>query len=108
MGQSYRSLKVWIKAHEWVQDIYRITRQFPRDERFALTDQVRRSASSVPMNIAEGYGRRGIKDKLNFYNIAEASLNEADYQLLLADDLGYAVTAELQERAEEIGRMLST
>lgn len=108
MPQSYRSLKMWQVAHEWVLEVYRLTRVFPRDEKFALADQLRRSASSVAMNIAEGYGRRGITDKLRFYNIAEASLNEADYQLLLAQDLGYARTDALQTTAEEIMRMLTT
>ena len=105
--QGYRNLKMWQAAHAWVLDVYRVTRRFPKDELYALTSQLRRAAVSVPSNIAEGYGRRGVTDKLRFYNIAEASLNEADYQILLAHDLGYGNTADLRAAADEVARMLT-
>ena len=105
-SQTYRSLEMWQTSHRWVLDIYSVSRSFPKSELYGLTSQLRRAASSVPMNMAEGYGRRGIGDKLRFYNFAEGSLNEADYQLLLAHDLGYADTRDLQAQASAIARML--
>jgi four helix bundle protein len=86
--------------------VYRVTRCFPREELYALGDQLRRSAGSVPMNIAEGYRRPPGPDKIRFFNYAQTSLDEADYQLL-TNDLGYADTADLQKTADEIARMLN-
>ena len=103
----YKSLLMWEKAHAWVIAVYRTSAEFPRSETFALTDQLRRAASSVPINIAEGYRRLGTRDKARFYNYAQASLDEADYELLLAHDLGYGDTAVLREQADEIARMLN-
>ena len=104
--KTYQSLEMWQRAHEWVLGVYRVSRGFPRSEVYGLISQLRRAAASVPMNMAEGYGRRGNADKLRFYNIAEASLNEADYQLLLAHDLGYADTTALRDAAATVARML--
>ena len=104
--KTYQSLEMWKRAHQWVLGVYRVSERFPASEAFGLTSQLRRAAGSVPMNMAEGYGRRGSADKLRFYNIAEASLNEADYQLLLAHDLHYADTADLREVVGEVSRML--
>ena len=106
VAQRYEDLGVWRKSHEWVLAVYRKTRSFPRDEDFGLTSQLRRSAGSVPMNIVEGFSRRGVTDKLRFYNIAEASLNEAHYQLRLAHDLSYANTLDLRSDVGDISRML--
>ena len=107
MPQRYESLSIWQRAHQWVLGVYRVTCQFPRSEAFGLVDQLRRSAASVPTNIVEGFGRRGTSDKLRFYNIAEASLNEADYHLRLAHDLGYADTRSLRDEVGDISRMLA-
>ncbi|MCD5383584.1 four helix bundle protein, partial [candidate division WOR-3 bacterium] len=85
----FEDMVVWLKAHILVLEIYRLTREFPQDERFGLTSQMRRCAVSVPANIAEGYRRKGMKDKLKFYNIAQGSLNELRYYLILSKDLGY-------------------
>ena len=103
----YQSLEMWQKAHQWVIGVYKVTRAFPREELYALGDQLRRSASAVPINMSEGYRRFGDRDKLRFYNYAQTSLDEADYELLLAHDLGYADMAELRERSDEIARMLN-
>jgi four helix bundle protein len=72
----FGDLAVWQKAHQMVLQVYRITGSFPAEERFGLTSQMRRAAVSVPANLAEGFKKRGVRDKLNFYNIAQGSLEE--------------------------------
>jgi four helix bundle protein len=107
--QSYRDLKVWQAAMDLAEDCYRLTKQFPRDEMFGLTSQIRRSASSVPANIAEGYGRDSTKAYVNHLRIAQGSLKEAETHLLLSQRVGIT-TAEpvdaLLKRSESIGKML--
>ena len=98
---------MWQKAHVWVLEVYRCAGRFPADETYALKSQLRRAAASVPTNMAEGYRRGTARDKLRFYNFAQASLDEADYHLLLAHDLGYADTTDLQAAADELARMLA-
>jgi four helix bundle protein len=90
-----------------VLGIYRFTREFPADERFGLTSQIRRAAVSVPANIAEGFPKRSVSDKARFYNIAQGSLEEVHYYLILAKDLGYGDPAKLLESYGEVGRLLS-
>lgn len=107
-SKGFRDLVVWQKAHAWVLAVYAATRSFPKDELFGLTSQLRRAASSVPANIVEGYRRRSKADKLRFFNIAQASLDEATYFLMLAHDLKYADTSALQSQADEIARILTT
>lgn len=87
--QNYKELKVWEKAHELTLLIYDITAKFPKQEIYTLTSQLRRSAYSVPSNIAEGCGKNSANDLANFLNIALGSANETEYFLLLAKDLGY-------------------
>lgn len=106
-SSSVQHLQVWQRAHKLVLDVYRLTRAFPKDEVFGLTSQLRRAAVSVPANITEGYRKQGAADKLRYYNIAQASLDEAAYPLLLAHDLGYAATALLRTEADEIAAMLA-
>jgi four helix bundle protein len=84
MATTFQDLRVWQKAHEVVLDIYRLTAAFPREELFGLTAQVRRAAVSVPANIAEGFVKRGKSDKVRFYNIAQGSLEEVRYYLILS------------------------
>jgi four helix bundle protein len=103
----FGDLSVWQKAHQMVLQVYRITGSFPAEERFGLTSQMRRAAVSVPANLAEGFKKRGVRDKLNFYNIAQGSLEELRYYLILSKDLGYMPdNREMAEAAEEIARML--
>jgi four helix bundle protein len=85
-----------------------MTKQFPKEELFGLTSQLRRAAISVPANIAEGFARIGTKDKLRFYNIAAGSLNEVGYYILLAKDLDYAKTAYLIDLVEEVSKILKS
>lgn len=106
-ASSFRDLEVWQQAHGLALAIYEATRRFPDDERFGLTSQIRRAAVSVPANIAEGFRKRGTQDKIRFYNIAEGSLAEVQYYLILAYDLGYlSDVQQLSELAETVGRML--
>jgi len=105
---NYSDLIVWQKAHNLVLEIYKITKQFPKEELFGLTSQLRRAAISVPANIAEGFARIGTKDKLRFYNIAAGSLNEVGYYILLAKDLNYAKTIYLIDLVEEVSKILKS
>ena len=107
-ARTFQDLKVWQKAHQLVLVVYQATRSFPREERYGLTSQMRRAAVSVPANIAEGFTIRGTKDKLSFYNISQASLEELKYYMILAKDLGYLDSNRtLWLGAEEVGKMLA-
>jgi four helix bundle protein len=105
--KSFKELVVWQKAHQLVLDIYATTKGFPKEELFGLTSQLRRSAVSVPANISEGYRKRTKPDKAKFTNIAQGSLDETHYYLILAKDLSYADTTKLQCDSEEVARMLA-
>jgi len=106
----YKKLIVWQKSHLLVKEIYKITGNFPKDELFGLTNQMRRCAVSVPANIVEGYSRKSVKEKLNFYNIARGSLSELEYYIDLSFDLKYIEEEKYKEllvvRAE-VGRLLN-
>ncbi len=105
-ARGFRELVVWQKAHQVVLSVYSVTADFPRDELYGLTSQMRRAAVSIPANIAEGFRRRGRKDKARSYNIGQASLEELRYYLILSQDLGYAQTADMEANLDEVGRML--
>jgi four helix bundle protein len=92
MLKSYRELKVWKKSYNLCVKIYRITKGFPLEERYVLTSQIRRSALSIPSNIAEGYGRKTKPDYIRILYIAYGSVCELDTQILLAGDLKYLQT----------------
>ena len=106
-AKSFRDLMVWNKAHEFVLEVYRFTSTFPKSEIYGLSPQMRRAAVSIPANIAEGFRRRGRPDKARFMNIAEGSLEESRYYLILAADLGYGQTDQLMNLVEEISRLLN-
>ena len=104
----FEDLDTWKESHKLVLAIYRATAGFPDAERFGLTSQMRRAAVSVPANIAEGFKRRGLADKVRFYNTAEGSLEELKYHLILARDLGYLPPgSQLQAEADMVGRLLN-
>lgn len=105
-ARSFSDLLVWRRAHEFVLDVYKLTAGFPKQEMFGLTSQMRRAAVSVPANIAEGFRRRGKPDKARFMNLAESSLDECQYYLILARDLGYGDVAQLAASADEVSRLL--
>ena len=110
MTTSFKELKVWQEAHEFVLKVYTVTRVFPDWERYALTSQFLRAAVSVPANIAEGYRKMGKADKLKFMNIAQGSLEECRYYIILAKDLGYINVQThdvLEQKAEFISRLLT-
>jgi four helix bundle protein len=107
----YRKLQVWERARRLTLDVYESTRSFPKDEMFGLTSQLRRAASSIPANIAEGCGRNGDAELARFPGIAIGSANELDYHLLLARDLGYLPSARYEPLAAEVqalSRMIAT
>ena len=109
-AQSFEQLQVWQKAHLYVLSIYRITKQYPKEEVFALVNQMRRAAASITANIAEGFVRAGQKDKLHFYNIAQGSLEETRNFIFLSKDLEYILEVDelnLLEQAAEIARLLN-
>ncbi len=106
-AKSYEELEVWQKAHRLVLDVYHVSSPFPREEMYGLTSQLRRAAASVAANIVEGFRRPTKGDKVRFFNIALASLDESHYHLRLAHDLGYADTIRLRAQADEVGRMLN-
>src|SRR6188768_1398914 len=103
-SKSFRDLVVWQKAHQLVLAVYKLTKNFPKDERFGLISQIRRSSVSVAANIAEGFKKKGTADKLRIMNISQGSLSETEYYLLLAKDLDYGDTDELMRQADEVGR----
>ena len=106
-AKRFEDLLVWQKAHAWVLLIYRGTRQFPSEEKFGLTSQLRRAAVSVPANIAEGFKKRTKADKARFFNISQGSLEECRYYPILARDLGYLKTTRLVDALEEVSRLLT-
>ncbi len=109
MIKTFRDLNVWQKSHDLVLKIYKTTQDFPLDEKYGLVAQLRRSASSIPTNIVEGFKRKSKKDYAHFINVADTSLEETKYHILLAKDLGYLKNGHfdsLMVSCDEIGRML--
>ncbi len=106
-SKTFQDVEVWRKAHAWVLGIYAFTDDFPQREIYSLTSQLRRAAVSVPANIAEGFKKTGLNDKVRFYNIAQGSLEECRYYLILAEDLGYGDSNSLLTALEEVSRMLA-
>lgn len=105
---SFEDLMVWQKTHSFVLSVYKITASYPKEELFGLTSQFRRAAVSIAANIAEGYKKKGVKDKLRFYNTSQGSLEECKYYLILSQDLNYAKTDSLRADIDEIGKMLES
>ena len=109
--QDYRNLKVWERAHQLTLAAYKTTSAFPKDERYGLISQIRRSCSSIPANITEGCGRNGDAELARFLQITMGSASELDYHLLLARDLKFMNTedyARLVHELAEVRRMLNT
>ena len=109
MVKTFRDLIVWQKAHCLVLEIYKVTKNFPAEEKYGLALQLRRSAASIPTNIAEGFKRKSKKDYAHFINVADTSLEETKYHLILSKDLGYISLFDfkvLSDLCDEIGKML--
>ena len=100
--RDFKELAVWQRSHQLTLELYRVTQSFPREETFAQISQIRRAASSIPTNIAEGCGRQTISEFLNFLNIASGSASEVEYEVLLAKDLGYITDEQCVYYTKEI------
>jgi four helix bundle protein len=108
--QDYRNLKVWERAHQLTLALYKVTSQFPKEELYGLTSQVRRACSSIPANVAEGCGRNSDAELARFLQIAMGSASELDYHLLLVRDLKFMSTRDYEQlgtELSEVRRMLN-
>ena len=105
MLKNYKELKVWQKSYELCLEIYRITAKFPREERYGLTSQIRRSVVSIPSNIAEGYGRKTTMDYIRMLYISYGSVCELETQILLAGDLDLIEKGELGSQKKDIAEI---
>jgi len=101
---SYRDLDVWKQSRLLVKSVYQLSKSFPKEEQFGITNQLRRAAISVPSNLAEGSGRNHSKDSIQFFFIARGSLYEIETQLILASDLEFISRKQLDEVLEQVTR----
>jgi len=105
--KSFEELIVWQKTHQLTLDVYKMAQQFPKEEIYGITSQIRRASVSIAANIAEGYRRRTRKDKARFFNISEGSLDEVKYYLILAKDLSFIKeNSALLSMADEVSKLL--
>jgi four helix bundle protein len=102
---TFKDLIVWQKAHEFVLQVYELTKAFPKTEQYGLTSQLRRAAVSIAANIAEGFKKRGKADKARFLNIAQGSVEECRYYLILATDLQYGDMSHADSSLEEVSKL---
>ncbi|MBE7176455.1 MAG: four helix bundle protein [Mucilaginibacter polytrichastri] len=100
--RDFKKLEIWQRSHRSTLSVYTLTNYFPPEERYGLSSQMRRSASSVPTNIAEGCGRNSIPDLKRYLIIACGSLSELHYQIILSNDLRYFHASIFKELAEEV------
>lgn len=108
--QSFTDLRVWREGHSLIIEIYKLTQNFPKEEMFGLTNQVRRAGVSITSNIAEGFSRSSYKEKSQFYSMALGSLTEVQNQLLIARDINYLNQKEfdlLKNKTINISKMLN-
>jgi four helix bundle protein len=105
-ARTFQDLIVWQKAHGFVLEVYKYTSSFPKAELYGLTSQFRRAAVSIAANIAEGFKKWGHKDKARFLNIAQGSLEECRYYLILAEDLDYGENNLLNEKLQEVSKLI--
>ena len=103
---TFQELIVWQKAHQFVLSVYKYTESFPKSETYGLSSQFRRAAVSIAANIAEGYKKKGKADKARFFNIAQGSLEECQYYLILSSDLGFGDVIDKQSLLNEVSKML--
>jgi four helix bundle protein len=109
--KDHKELMVWQRAVELVTEIYKVTRAFPDEEKFGLTSQARRAVTSIPANIAEGWGRGSTKEYVQFLIVARGSLLELETHLIVSRNLGFLKQIDLeklQRRLDEVGRMLNS
>lgn len=107
---TFTDLNTWKEGHNLVLMVYKATDRFPKKETFSLIDQMRRSAVSVTSNIAEGFSRRGNKEKVQFYSMAHGSLTELQNQILIAKDVGYlsdSLSQDLQQQTIAVHKLIT-
>ena len=107
-NRSFKNLILWQKAHALVLEIYKMTSSLPKSEQFGIINQIQRSSTSVPANIAEGYGRISTKEKIRFLYIANGSLEETRYFLILIQDLKFSQTERIQKNLTEVSKILNS
>jgi len=107
-AKNFQDLIVWQKAHQFVLNVYRMTKDFPKEELYGLTSQLRRASVSIASNIAEGFRKSSKLDKVRFFNIAQGSLEECRYYLILIKDLEYADSSNSLPLLEEISKILNS
>lgn len=105
-AKTFMDLIVWQKAHQFVLSVYKSIKSFPKHEIYGLSSQFRRAAVSIPANISEGFRRKSNPDKFRFMNIAQGSVEECRYYLILARDLGYIKLDIMQIQLEEVSKLL--
>jgi four helix bundle protein len=105
-ARTFQDLIVWQKAHQFVLSVYHFSETFPNKERYGLTSQLRRAAVSIAANIAEGFKKKSKADKARFMNIAQGSIEECRYYLILARDLGYGDNSAMAAQLEEVSKLL--
>lgn len=105
-AKTFQDLIVWQRAHAFVLDVYDYTSNFPKSEIYGLTSQFRRAAVSVAANIAEGFKKKGKRDKVRFMNISQGSLEECRYYIILSKDLGYGVQSQFDKKLQEVSKLL--
>ena len=103
--QNYKGLKIWERSHHFTLKVYEVTRKFPKEELYSLTNQLRRASYSIPSNIAEGCGKKSQLEFGHFLNISLGSSNEAEYFLILSKDLGYLTESDFEVLAKEINEI---
>ena len=106
-SKSFKDLIVWQKAHAFVLEVYTFTKKFPKEERYCLTSQFRRASISIAANVSEGYAKRTKPDKIRMLNIAQDSLEECRYYLILSKDLGFGEIDKLESHSEEVSKLLN-
>ena len=107
-SKSFTDLIVWQKAHESVLNVYKLSANFPKNEIYGLISQFRKAAVSIPANIAEGFVKKGKLDKLRFYNIAQGSIQECKYYIILSKDLNYLEDENLINLLDEVAKLLQS
>ena len=107
-SKSFTDLIVWQKAHESVLNVYKLSANFPKNEIYGLIPQFRKAAVSIPANIAEGFVKKGKLDKLRFYNIAQGSIQECKYYIILSKDLNYLEDENLINLLDEVAKLLQS
>jgi four helix bundle protein len=105
-AKTFEDLIVWRKAHEFVLEVYRLSMEFPKSEVYGLASQFRRAAVSIAANIAEGFRKRSRAEKIHFFNIAQGSIEESRYYLVLTRDLKYGDVSRLMPLIEEISKLM--